>query len=235
MAKAHTTWTVLPHDPIRKLEDNLWTVEGLLPGGVPMRRVMTVARLVDGRLVLHSAVALDDAGMRELEAWGEPSFLVVPNGWHRLDARIYKDRYPELKVVGPAPHRAKIEEVVPVDTTDPDFGDPLVRYIPVRGSREGVLLVSSPGGATLVINDLVMNLRSAGSWKGWIMDAIGSTGRAPKVTPLAKFLMFKDRMAARGHLEELARTPNLTRLVFSHGEMVDSDAAEVLRRAVSVL
>lgn len=31
MAKAHVSWKVLPHDPIEKLSDRLWRVEGELP------------------------------------------------------------------------------------------------------------------------------------------------------------------------------------------------------------
>lgn len=38
MAKAFTTWTVLPHDPIRELSENLWTCEGAIPR-MALRRV----------------------------------------------------------------------------------------------------------------------------------------------------------------------------------------------------
>src|ERR1019366_8213859 len=59
MAKAsYETWTVLPHGPIEPLEDNLWRVEGSLPN-MPLKRVMTVARLGSGDLVVHNPVALD--------------------------------------------------------------------------------------------------------------------------------------------------------------------------------
>ena len=69
MPKAFDKWMVLPHGKIEKLEENLWRVDGTLPGGGPPR-VMTIARLRDGRLVIHGAIALDDASMKELEALG---------------------------------------------------------------------------------------------------------------------------------------------------------------------
>jgi len=53
-----STWTALPHGPIEKLEDNLWRVEGTLPKNPPFKRVMTVVRLGDGRLVVHNAICL---------------------------------------------------------------------------------------------------------------------------------------------------------------------------------
>ena len=60
MARAHDEWCVLRHGPIEKLENNLWTVTGSLTG-MSLKRVMTVARLDDGDLVMHSAIALDES------------------------------------------------------------------------------------------------------------------------------------------------------------------------------
>src|SRR5690606_38404698 len=80
------------HGPLERLEDNLWRVEGALPN-MALRRVMTVVRMADGRLVIHSAIALPDELMAQIEAWGRPSYLLVPNAYHRLDAPAYKARY----------------------------------------------------------------------------------------------------------------------------------------------
>src|SRR5262249_14085749 len=67
MPKAFDTWRVFPHRGLEKLEPNLWRVEGDLPGGNGTR-VMTVARMRDGGLVIHSAIALEEPLMAELEA-----------------------------------------------------------------------------------------------------------------------------------------------------------------------
>ena len=72
MPRAFETWTVLPHQPIEKLTDNLWRVNGRLPKGETQRQ-MVLARMGDGRVVVHNAIALDAAEMAELEAWGTPS------------------------------------------------------------------------------------------------------------------------------------------------------------------
>jgi hypothetical protein len=46
MAKAPRPWIVTRHGPIEKLEDNLWVVEGDVPG-VPFRRRMSIIRRGD--------------------------------------------------------------------------------------------------------------------------------------------------------------------------------------------
>src|SRR6188768_2605832 len=90
MPKPFTEWTVLPHGKLSRLDDSLLSVTGDLPmpvGDFPRR--MTVVRLDDGRLVIFSAIALDETEMRALEAFGAPSFLVVPNDIHRMDEKTH--------------------------------------------------------------------------------------------------------------------------------------------------
>src|SRR6266542_594168 len=219
MAKANLEWVAVVHGPIEKLEENLWRVEGDMPDGGPMKRVFTIVRLGDGRLIFHSAIALDEAAMKELEAWGKPAFLIVPGERHRLDAPAYKRRYPELKVVCPPGARDKVAEVIAVDQTDGDFGDPNVGWEPLDGmaGRECVLLVRSAGGVTLVFNDIIMNMRRGTGFGGFVLRLLGTTGTEPKVTPLARMFLVKDRSALRAHLERLAATPGLRRIVVSHG------------------
>jgi hypothetical protein len=72
-------------------------------------RRMTVVRLIDSRLVVFSAIALDEVEMAALEAFGRPTFLIVPSDKHRLDAKIWKDRYPEIQVVAPEGARTKVQ------------------------------------------------------------------------------------------------------------------------------
>jgi len=105
-------WTVLPHQPIEKLQENLWTVEASLPQG-PLRRRMGIARLGDGQLVFFNAIALDDASMKQIEAWGKPAFALTANGFHRLDLGSYKARYPGLRVLAAPAARKRIGQMPP--------------------------------------------------------------------------------------------------------------------------
>jgi hypothetical protein len=232
MAKPFETWTVLPHDPIEKLEQNLWRVEGRVDR---LTRVMVVVRLGDGRLVIWNGIALDDAEMNELEAWGKPAFLIVPNGLHRLDCRIWKQRYPNLTVVAPPGAKKKIEEIVAVDATSADFGDARVslRFPACAAEREALLEVKHDGGTTLVINDLVMNMRHGAGFSGFMFRMMGFTGDKPKVPPATKLLLVKDKPGLKTLLGELAATPNLKRVIVSHGAPIVDAPGEALRGAAA--
>src|SRR5690606_37859028 len=129
-------------------------VEGTLEGemaGWP--RTMTAVRRDDGTVLLHSAIALDERAMAELEAWGPPTILVVPNGSHRTDAFVFKQRYPDLRNYCPANNRVNVDRVVPTDGSYEDLpADRTVRAETLAGVNEweGVLHVRSRDGTTLV-------------------------------------------------------------------------------------
>src|SRR5690606_15472141 len=114
-------WRVLPHGSLEHLSPNILRVEGTLESGPPIKRVMTVARMSTGGVVVHSAIALEDSAMAELDAFGQVAFILVPNQWHRLDAPRYAQRYPDAKVLCPTGSRKKIEEVCRVDGIYADF------------------------------------------------------------------------------------------------------------------
>ena len=236
MAKALSHWKVSPHSPLRALEPDLWWVEQPLPP-TPLHRVMTVARRQDGRLVIHNGVALDETDMKTLEAAGEPGFLIVPNRHHRQDARIFKDRYPRIQVVAPRGTRAAVAQVVPGDITCEQFpGDEAVRYEPLDGTgeQEGVMIVTSPAGTSVVLNDAVFNMPHPPGLGGLIGRLMGSSG-GPRVTRLTRLLVVKDRPAFRAHLERLAALPALRRVIVSHHEIIDQDPATTLRQVAATL
>lgn len=236
MPAAFERWTPLPHGPVERLADNLLRVEGSLPD-MPLRRVMTVARLGDGRLLCHNAIALDEQGLRAVEALGAPALLLVPNGWHRLDARAWKARYPSLRVYCPAGARKRVEQVVAVDGSYDDVpADAAVRarHLEGVGRGEGVLEVRSPDGVTLVLNDIVFNQPHLPGFFGLVYRLLGSSG-GPKVTRFARWFMVKDRAALRADLERLAATPDLRRVIVSHVVPIVERPAEVLREVAATL
>src|SRR5204863_19244 len=76
-------------------------------------RRMTVVALAGGGTAIYSAIALDPPEMARIEAMGAPSILIVPSDAHRMDAALWKQSYPELRVVAAPGAEAKVGEVVP--------------------------------------------------------------------------------------------------------------------------
>lgn len=231
-------WLVLPHDPIQELSENLWRVEGALPR-FSMRRVMSVVRLQDGRLLIHSAIAMAEASMKRLEAWGEPAILLIPHSRHRMDAPRYKQRYPQLRVFAPPAVVKKASEVVHVDGTfaeAPLDAHTSLELLAGTGEAEAAMIVRSNDGLSVVLTEVIFDLEPAQS--ALLRAAIKLTGfgPGPVVTPVFKLEMVKDRPRLAAHLARLAAIPELIRLIVGHSRMsVGPAAADALRRAAASL
>lgn len=234
MAKAFETWTVCKNRPIEKLSENLWTVSGLMPDGKIQRR-MAVARLDDGRLIVHNAIALDEVGMAELDAFGQVAAIVVPNAFHRQDARIWKDRYPKAQIFCPGGATKGVAKVVDVDGGD--YGrvpsDGMIRLTHFDGmkDREGVMEVRGASGVTVIVNDALMNMPPMPFPMSFMMHPTGHAS----VPRFVRWMMAHDKRALAAHLERLADTPDLERVVFGHGPSVTDAPAELLRAAAREL
>lgn len=238
MSRTLEQWKVLPHDDLVRIGDDILTVVGEIRMPLmTLPRRMTIVRLRDGRLVIFSAIALDEDEMRRIEAFGRPAFLIVPNDHHRLDAKIWKQRYPSLTVVAPAGAREKVAEAVPVDAAEADFDDPRVAFVIVPGTdeREGALAVRDGDGLTLVLNDIVGNIRDEHGVGGWLLRRMGFAGDEPHVPGPVKFNMVESKAALRSQLLRWAGDPALRRIIVSHGDTIDDNPAGALRDLAAAL
>lgn len=238
MPKPFDHWTVLPHGPVATVADNIRTVVGTIHMPLmDLPRRMTIVRTAGRRLIVYSAIALDDEEMATLESFGTFAYLVVPSDKHRLDARIWKDRYPTLTVVAPRGAREKVEQVVPVDTTEPRFDDPNVEFTEVGGTREreAALVVRTPTGTTLVLNDVIGNIHDGKGVGGWLLHVAGFAGETAQIPRVVKSTVVDDEKALRAQLLEWAAIESLERILVSHGAPIEGNVRQILRDVADTL
>lgn len=231
MAVCYTTWTVNPHKPIEKIAPNLWRVAGVMENGT--RRIMTLARLGDGRVLMHNAIALDEPEMAEIDAWGEVAGILVPNAFHRMDCRIMQERYPKAKVYSPGNAMKAVGKATPVAGSFSDVpGDTTVRvrHLPGVKDNEGVMEITTPAGVALVFNDMIMNMPKL----GYPMELfIGPSGQ-PAIPRFARWVWVKDKAALRKDLERLADLAPV-RIVPGHGSDLTEGVVEGLKAATALI
>ncbi len=153
--------------------------------------------------------------------------------------RAWKARYPACAVLCPRPAAKAVGSVVPVDgALDALPPDPALAIETLSGSKieEAALVARSPGRAraSLLFGDTVMNIPRLPRLEGLLLGLIGSTG-GPRVTRLTRLATVGDSRALAAHLERLAATPELVRIVPSHGAIVSERAGEVLREVAARL
>ncbi|HZP19458.1 MAG TPA: hypothetical protein VFB16_04555 [Bauldia sp.] len=225
---------VYPHGGIEPLAEGLWLVKGGLP--FPLRRNMAVFRLADGRLVLHSPVALDDAGLKALEGLGRVAFAIVPSRSHTMDASFYRQRYPGVAVVAPAAIREQVRVKAPTDASAEEMLPPLgfvLHAVPGLKSPEYVYEVPlAGGGRALIVNDAFANANAYDSSRllgRLVVRRMGVPGDEPAVPRIVRWLSVSDLAALKRFAGTLAAIPDLRIITFSHGDPVTRDPAGALR------
>jgi len=98
-----------------------------------------------------------------------------------------------------------------------------------------VLVVRSPSGSSLVFNDAVFNMPHGRGLSGFVFKHVTKGTGGPRVTRVFRWLAVKDRAAFRAHLERLAETPGLVRIIVSHHESITDDPAGTLRGVAAAL
>jgi len=230
--KSEDTWEshILPHGPLVELKPGkLWSVTGEYRPD----RNMTIYRNKEGGLIIHSCVVLNEKTQKQLESLGTPMVLIVPNRMHRLDAAIYKQRYPGMLVVCPKESISEVTSMVSVDGTCEDI---LPKYgveclQPSGVSGELIYEVDVGDGSGLIFCDLIFNMVLKGGVGGIFMRIFGSwsDGKQPKVSRIFKLFGIKNKTLLKSFFSTLAKRKDLSILCVTHGNPVTEGCSEKLQ------
>jgi hypothetical protein len=217
---------------LRELDRNIWVEERPQRFyGLEVGTRMTVMRLADGSLVLHSPVSLDIALRAELDALGRVRFAVAPSRVHHLYAGEVKNAYPETQLWA-APGVSKKRPDLVIDGVLADAG-PVewkgqVEHVFFRGRpfENEVVFLHRPS-RTLLTCDLAFNFGPGTHFATrLLLQLIRSYGRfgPSRLDPL----LIRDRKAARESLERILEW-DFDRVVVGHGDVLESGGHEALR------
>ncbi len=225
-----------PCRPMEQLAPRLWQVTGPLPG-LALTRTMAIYRLNDGGLLIHSAIAMDEAGMTALEALGQPRWVIVPSPIHRGDANFYKSRYPQMRTLCPQAVMDKVGRHVAID----EAAEPVLEAEGIRchlppGVRPGELTYQLPvgDGVALIFTDLLFNMPHGRGFGGWLMRVLGSSGFFG-LTRIGRLFSLKDAGQFSDWLASLADIPELNVICVAHGDAIREHAPARLREAAGRL
>ena len=223
---------------LRELAKNLWIAERSQRFyGLEVGTRMTVIRLADGSLLLHSPVQLDSELRRELDAIGRVRFTVAPNRVHHLYAGEVAKAYPEARLwVGPGLERKRPDlSFVDVlgDDAPAEWRDEVAQVFFRGRPYENEVVFFHRASRTLILCDLAFNFgpRAAAPTR-FLMRLLRSYGRfgPSKLDPF----LIRDRVAARQSLERILAW-DFDRVVVAHGDVLESGGREALRQGYAWL
>lgn len=225
---SHPDRTLVPLGP------DLWIVNNPHKWiGLDMRGRMTVMRLADGALVLHSPVPIDDTLAASLAELGPVQHLVAPNKFHHVYLPAAAARYPEAQVhmaPGLSRKRPEIKSFFSFD------GMPHPHW---AGSLEAELYAGAPlinevalyhhASRSLVLTDLMMNVSQADGFMSQLVWKLEGVWGRPAVPRLNKFAT-RDKAAAASSIARISAWP-FERIIVAHGEVIETDAEAIFAKA----
>ena len=179
---------------------------------------MTVVRLSDGKLFLHSPIAPSDALLRELDRRGEVRFLASPNKLHTLYLDAFARAYPAAKLYVPRQE---------------EWADELTQVL-LQGNRimEEVVFFHRLS-RTLILGDLCFNFDRTFPWETRIFARI--VGTYERLSPSRDLkLATRDRPKARAGIDRVLSW-DFDRVIVSHGRVIERGGKEAFRQAFAWL
>lgn len=232
--------TYPPLDTPKPVAENVWIIDSgpMRPGGIPMPVRMTVVRLDNGDLLLHSPTQVTDALIAALQPLGPVRHLVAPNIAHWTYVAGWQARFPDAVTWG-APGLRDRRQVraaglrIDHDLAEeaPDAWRDEIEQGVIRGAGFAEVYLFHRASRTLMLTDLVQHLRSRRlpiATRVFSRLAGTEAGGTPRYLRLALYLRYGEVAATLRAM--LALTPE--RVIFAHGAWFDRDGAARLRQAL---
>jgi hypothetical protein len=232
--------------PLTAFADGVWvTTAPVRYLGMHLTATMTILRLGNGSLLLHSPVPMTPALRDAVEALGPVAHLYAPNTFHHMHVGEWAAAFPSARLHAP-PGLAKKRRDLRIDRTHGSDDtsaaarrerphtwtsfDGVVDELRIEGFRmEETVLLYRPG-RTLVVADLLHNIgRPAHGWTRFYAKIMGFYDTVA-VSRMIRAGAFSDRSAARQSLDRVLAWP-FDRIVVGHGAPVTASARDALAAA----
>ena len=223
---------------LRALAADLWVAERPQRFlGMEMGTRMTVARLADGGLFVHSPVRLDAETRRDLDALGPVRAVVAPNKYHHLYVGDYFAAYPDAQIYaapGLAEKRRDLRFHGVLTDDAPALWAGQIDQLVFRAlSVTNDVVFCHHASRTVIIADLVFNIHQAQSLATRLFfkldDAYGKFGPSR----LWRLLM-RDRATARVAVDRMLGW-DFDRVIMAHGDILETGGREALRASFAWL
>jgi Domain of unknown function (DUF4336) len=222
-------------DELRDANDGLWTFhQPLAVLGAEIGCRMTVVRLGDGGLLIHSPIALTPALRRHLDAIGPVRHVLAPNLDHYLFVEQFRAAYPDARCYATPGVAEKVPSVrwdvcLSPPASVPAWEDVLdQRWFRSNESLQELVLFHR-ASRTLIAADLAFNIQSSDGLLSRLLLRLNDSYRSFGPSRVCRLHITAPQMARADLDAIMALDPE--RLIVAHGEILGTGAVGALRRA----
>ncbi|HUO04745.1 MAG TPA: DUF4336 domain-containing protein [Candidatus Binataceae bacterium] len=232
----------------KNLASNLWVVDqpDFDPGAGRLGTRMTIVRLPNGGLFLHSPTKLDDETKTALTALGEVRDVVAPSRAHHLFVGDYAKAFPGAKLHAAPGIAGEINDIrawlgarrdlkfdsILSDEPHPDWAGAIDQHFFRGASFLNEIVFFHPSSRTVMFTDLVFNIPADYEAANWFLKLRGTPGHFGPDAFIR--LLIRDRAAAAKSVERTLRW-DFDRVIVTHGDILESGGHAKIAEAFAYL
>ena len=228
---------------LKEIDKNIWIYDGSTVSfyGFPFTTRMTVIKLSNGKLWIHSPEKIKEGLLEELKTIGEVKYLISPNKLHHLFSQEWVEIFPEAisyAAPGLVEKRPDIKFNVELSLqSERDWQTDIEQTI-IQGSpaMEEVVFYHK-SSKTLILTDAIENIQPS-SLSLWtrIIAKIGGVlapnGKMPLDWRLSFYLGNRDK--ARDSLKTILSW-DIDNIILAHGECIIGNGHKFMEKSYSWL
>ena len=221
---------------LKKLGENLWVHETTMPlvAGTRLRLRMTLVKLTDGALWIHSPTALSPELKTEVENLGAVTYIIGPSNSHNLWLQEWHEAYPKatLYVSAGIPKKSALKSYLILDEFYENIWHEDLKHAYLQGAslfNESVFLHLA--SKSLLVTDLIQNHSDhrptgiPGFITRFVFEPLGFKGIC--IAPHLKWgFVIQDKEIFSSVIRKILHW-NFDRIIVTHGDIIEKNALQV--------
>lgn len=199
--------------------------------GAELGNRMTIIRLSDGGLLLHSPVAANAALLEAVAQCGPVRFIIIPNRFHGLHVNDWLEAFPAARflavdgVRSTSKHKSERLTLDSMRSCQPD-----IETLAVGGmSKLNEFLFFHPPSQTLIMTDLCFNIGTEiSAWSKLFFKLNGAYATFGPSRLMKSMIDDKSELAIS--IKTLLEW-DFKRVIVSHGQIVEQNARQLVKDA----
>jgi len=217
-----------------ELADSAWIAEDdkFSVGGLRIGSRMTIIRLNDGSLFVHSPIALSKPLLDSIDSIGKPKYIIAPNTMHHLFARQFQDPYRDADlyiVPGLKKKRKDLSNAKELsDSSDLRWSSEIKQHS-VRGiSKLEEVVFFDQQSKTLILTDLAFYITA--NYPLFTRAFFWLNGAYNRFSPSWMFKLFflKHKSEFKRSIDYILEW-DFERIIISHGKVVETGGKKIFR------
>ena len=220
---------------LHSITDDLWVAEQPLRYlGVALTTRMTIVRLADGSLMVHSPIQLTDELRAASASAGRVRFIIAPNRFHHLFVPDWQKTYPDAQTFctpGLDTKRPDLKFTAilgddPVPAWANEIDQAFMRALPPLNE----IVFFHRKSHTVIFTDLLFNIACHDSAYGRFLLRLDGAFHGPAIPRSFRLLLRRRRVECDAFLHRLLSW-DFDRVILAHGEIIDHGAKPAVEHA----